>query len=645
MPQSGKKKGRKSGGPRRSSASAAKPDLKPVALGVDLGTTNSQAFLIKETNHRLSAIKVSDGVIPSVALFNVYGECLAVGKEAQSRFEDGERGMFLCADAKRMLARAKQHLPDGLEKAAFCPIVDNKDGYACFALDSNPGTASQAVLVKPETVLLAVVRELVRLANTKLVSCEYVSKVVVAIPHGYIPKARELTLWAATEAVGTGVGVELMPEPAAAATTFLKWLANPNVSPHHVVLVVDVGGGTTDVTIVRGTCSSDFDGPPTSVVVLATAGDPACGGRDADALLKPLVLEQCRFQEVDDDVPEQREDGRDNPRRSAVKRKFTAFVESFKLKICSAAGADDAKITKHWTGTKLGRPVSLAPRDYRSAVRPVYEKVAAAVTRAIKEARDKKAIDARGGVDHVVLVGGASGDPGVRAAVQKALSAASLSPNFELSLDVNEAIAQGAGWYAWARHLGDEIMEDVVPMDIGIGMKPNGSREKRIFKCIPANTPISEAVYENEVDWSTAEDNQDSVEFEIFVNTPNGRKNPYMDIRSSRCIKKGEISDLPPGPQGQRFSVKMDVDCNLVIALASRLLQPGCEPLVLRARVDDPGQTSPAQTRSARATEAGASGRSAGTSPGRARASRTRARDDGQGSTDKGRATKARRHG
>ena len=121
--------------------------------------------------------------------------------------------------------------------------------------------------------------------------------VTITVPASFDEAARELTLDAAKEA-GYGKGVRLIEEPQAA---FYDYLGAQGDAIHEqlagakLVLVVDVGGGTTDLTLLK-VIEGDDGSPSLSAsrwVVTFSGGD------NMDAALAHHVLEKAKRQNLD----------------------------------------------------------------------------------------------------------------------------------------------------------------------------------------------------------------------------------------------------------------------------------------------------------------------------------------------------------
>ncbi|MFI6023957.1 Hsp70 family protein [Amycolatopsis magusensis] len=197
-------------------------------LAVDFGTSNTVAAL--RTQGGPARLLLFDGwpVLPSAVLRGRDGT-LVVGQEAL-------RGARL--DPARFEPHPKERIDDGqvLLGDAAVPVV---------------------------SLIAAVLRRVAAEAPAP-------DRVVLTHPADWYSSRRAVLLEAAREAGWHG-DVQLVAEPVAAATQAA------DVPPGQALAVFDMGGGTTDVAVLRRT-GTGWD-------VLAEAGLPDFGGRDLDHLL------------------------------------------------------------------------------------------------------------------------------------------------------------------------------------------------------------------------------------------------------------------------------------------------------------------------------------------------------------------------
>ncbi len=127
--------------------------------------------------------------------------------------------------------------------------------------------------------------------------------VVVTVPASFDEGARTLTTDAA-EAAGLGE-VRLLEEPQAAFYDYLGVHAaelDPRLMAARLVLVVDVGGGTTDLTLlrVRPGDAPGGDGAHPHIERIAVGGHLMLGGDNMDAALATYALEKAGLERPSD---------------------------------------------------------------------------------------------------------------------------------------------------------------------------------------------------------------------------------------------------------------------------------------------------------------------------------------------------------
>ncbi len=234
---------------------------RPVAVGIDLGTTYSALAYIDPTGHpKTIANAEGDRLTPSVVFFDE--DAVVVGKEALKAVSSHAGNVARCM--KRDLGR--RFFPRELAGRHFPP-----EALEAWVLD-----------------------KLRRDANRVLGE---VRSVVVTVP-AYFDEVRRK----ATQDAGYMAGLEVMDiinEPTAAAIAFgfdEGGILASRSKPIRVV-VYDLGGGTFDVTVME-IAGREF-------TTLATDGDVRLGGEDWDSRLVDFVSDA--FQR------EHRSDPREDP--------------------------------------------------------------------------------------------------------------------------------------------------------------------------------------------------------------------------------------------------------------------------------------------------------------------------------------------
>lgn len=213
-----------------------------MKIGIDLGTTNSALAFIDPK-------EAVEADFPPIRILEV-PQFVAQGREEQQRTLPS---FLYLGDQEYVGVYAR-------EQGALVPT---RSVHSAKSWLSNPEVDRTAKILpwdaqdagrvlSPVEVSARIVKHLVTAWTEKLNLPLADQDVVLTVPASFDEEARELTVMAATEA-----GLEkltLLEEPAAA---FYSWIANDlarsqkHLFDGQVVLVCDVGGGTSDFTLIR----------------------------------------------------------------------------------------------------------------------------------------------------------------------------------------------------------------------------------------------------------------------------------------------------------------------------------------------------------------------------------------------------------
>ncbi|BDA40814.1 Chaperone protein dnaK [Coccomyxa sp. Obi] len=243
----------------RLTTNASPSAAKGVAVGIDLGTTNSVIAIFDGTSP--TAVPVSPGanMLPSVVAFSE-GDEVSVGGPAKRQAISSPHNTF--ASVKRLIG---MKFDSAREQAKMVPykVGGDEDGNVQLLCDCVEGG-----VLYPEEVSAYVVAELLSAAESFAGSP--FRKAVISVPAYFDDDQREATIQAGRLA-GLDT-VKLIREPVAAALAY-----GIKAAEDEVILVLDLGGGTFDVSILEvggGT-----------IEVLSTGGDAKLGGDDFDNLI------------------------------------------------------------------------------------------------------------------------------------------------------------------------------------------------------------------------------------------------------------------------------------------------------------------------------------------------------------------------
>ena len=255
-----------------------------------------------------------------------------------------------------------------------------------------------------------------------------VNRAIISVP-AYFNDVQRKATYAAGKMAGLKVE-RLINEPTAAALAY----GLSTEEDENTFLVIDLGGGTFDVSILE-----IFDGV---MEVRSSAGDAFLGGEDFTTALENHFFEQL---ETTREKMKPKDLGR--LRELANKAKLTLTEKT------------DVKI-KYIYG-KSEKELSVTRAKFEELTQKLQSRMRMPLQRAIADAGLKSA-----DIERIILVGGATRMPVIRAMVTKLLKKFP-----EHSLDPDEVIALGTGVQSGLldRHeaLEDIVMTDVCPFTLG----------------------------------------------------------------------------------------------------------------------------------------------------------------------------------
>ncbi len=243
-----------------------------TAVGVDFGTTNSCIALFKQKRVQTVQGQSGNPLTKSAIYFSIPR---AFGEAALSK--QGYDSSNVIYGVKRMIGRSFCEVAEFAKSVLF--RVENNDNRPEIHVtwDCEPKK------FRPEQAAAAIIQQLLEKANE--LAGEEVTKAVIAVPAAYNEDQRR-----ATKLLGSIAGLHVLAiinEPTAAA---LAWAdENREVAlsdKEHHLLVFDMGGGTTDVTVVQ--CQKG------KLCVIYTNGDASVGGDNIDELLQKHFLDEIR---------------------------------------------------------------------------------------------------------------------------------------------------------------------------------------------------------------------------------------------------------------------------------------------------------------------------------------------------------------
>jgi molecular chaperone HscC len=395
---------------------------------------------------------------------------------------------------------------------------------------------------RPEELSALVLRSLK--ADAEAYLGEPVDEAIITVPAYFNDLQRK-----ATKAAGALAGLKisrLLTEPTAAA---LAYGLDAQVDDE-LLLVVDLGGGTFDVSLLHR-----FEGV---MEVRATAGDSWLGGEDfVDAIVAAFQAGPGAGASVAPGVLR---------RQAELAKRALSAQDHATISI-----VHDAKPIE-WT---LGR------EQFDTISEPLLQRLRAPIVRALRDAR----VDPDS-LSRIILAGGASQMPAFRrliARLFRRLPVYTISPE--------EVVARGAavraGMVARDAKLEEMVMTDVAPFTLGIETVVQhgelaSERFHGIFRPIIERNTVIPASRSSV--FTTVENNQRAMSVRVFQG-------------ESRLVKDnvllGEFTlRLPPGPAGREtVDVRFTYDSSGLLEVRATTLSTGrVETLVIEG---NPGMMQP----------------------------------------------------
>lgn len=477
-------------------------------IGIDLGTTNSCFAIWKGDSVKILTDEFGNRTMPSCVYF---GEKeILVGKTAKnSIITDPENTIY---ESKRLIGRSESD-----------PLPINTP----FKVKGNVYEI-RGKKISPKEVARLILKKIKKLAEEGV--GEEVDSCVITVPSYFNNKQRQETKEAGEEA-GFQV-LRIINEPTAASLCYgIDGKEDKNV------IVVDSGGGTTDVTLLN-ISEGIFE-------VVATSGDTYLGGKDIDDLLINYFIDEINTKTAQkiEETPK-------------VIRKLKKACEKLKMELSHTW---DSKVIIECLYKGQDYVLNMTRVKFNRLVEP-FIKRAIDILDDIFE--NSKGIS-RGDIDEVILVGGTTRILKLQDTINNYFK---MKPHTEI--DPDESIAYGAAVQAVIlnpeqlenrSNLKDILLLDVCSLSLGIE-----SDDGIMNFIIPRNTTIP---VEKKGVFSTEMDYQDYVDINVY-------EGERKIVKFNNFLAKVSLMGIQRAERGvPRIEVAFRLDHNGVLTVIAKELK------------------------------------------------------------------------
>ena len=488
--------------------SVEKEEKKEVIIGIDLGTTNSLvAYADGDKTVVIRDSSGSNALLPSILHFGEQG--VIVGDTAREKLISApERTIY---SVKRLMGKSYADLESMKASVGYNIIDQDTEALVKVEIDGKYYT--------PVELSSEILKELKSRVEKHLKT--KVSKAVITVPAYFNDAQRQ-----ATRDAGKLAGLEVLRivnEPTAASLAYGIGLSKEE---EQTIVVYDLGGGTFDISILQ-IQNGIFE-------VLSTHGDTQLGGDDFDNVIIDYWLTQSGISV--DDLNKNKSLGQKYRTEAEKAKKAISTVGSYKTSIAN-------------------KELHIDTETFASLSKDLIGKTINACKLAMKDANLTN-----DDIDQIVLVGGSTRMPIIKAAVSEYFGQAAND-----SLDPDEVVAIGAAIQAdiLAGNRKDLLLIDITPLSMGIETVGG-----LIDVIISRNSKVPTRVARQ---YTTSVDGQKNLKIAVYQ----GERDL---VEHNRKLGEFILKDIPPMPAGiPKIEIKFILDADGILTVKATELRSNVE--------------------------------------------------------------------
>ncbi|MEA1909518.1 MAG: molecular chaperone DnaK [Patescibacteria group bacterium] len=483
-------------------------------IGIDLGTTNSAAAVMR--GGKAEVIPSSEGgrTIPSIVAVNKNNERLVGQVAKRQAVTNPDNTIF---SVKRLIGRKFDDAAVKKDIETVSYKIKQANGGVAVEMggkDYTPQEISAFILQKIK-------------ADAEKFLGEPVTEAVITVPAYFDDSQRQ-----ATKDAGQIAGFtvkRIINEPTAATLAY-----GLDKKKNEQIVIYDLGGGTFDVSVLE---IGDSEGESV-FEVKSTNGDTHLGGDDFDQRIMDWIVEEFK-----------KEQGVDLAKDRLALQRLKEASEKAKHELSSSA---ETEINIPFVTADESGPKHLIMKLTRAKYEQLVEDLIVGTLEPVKKALEDAGLK-KEDIDEIILVGGMTRMPKVQEVLKDFFGK---DPNHSVNPD--EAVALGAAIQGGVLQgdVKDVLLLDVTPLSLGLETLGGVAT-----KLIERNTTIPTS--KSQI-FSTAADNQTSVEIHVVQ----GEREMAAD---SKTLGRFVLDGIPPAPRGvPQVEVSFDIDANGIVNVVAK---------------------------------------------------------------------------